>query len=55
MTAFKRIRPDETPAHTSGPVPTDTLDSIRRGLEQAKKGMGRSVDEVFDSLERESL
>jgi PHD/YefM family antitoxin component YafN of YafNO toxin-antitoxin module len=27
--------------------------AIRRGLGQAKKGMGRSVDEVFNDLERE--
>lgn len=26
--------------------------SIRRGLTQAKKGLGRPVDEVFDDLER---
>ncbi|MCX6604348.1 MAG: type II toxin-antitoxin system prevent-host-death family antitoxin [Acidobacteria bacterium] len=32
----------------------DTVARIRRGLEQAKKGMGRSVDEVFADLERES-
>lgn len=32
----------------------DTLAGIRRGLAQAKKGMGRSVDEVFDDLEREA-
>lgn len=31
----------------------DTQAGIRRGLAQAKKGMGRSVDEVFDDLERE--
>jgi prevent-host-death family protein len=32
----------------------DAVASIRRGLAQAKKGMGRPVDEVFDDLERES-
>ena len=32
----------------------DTIASIRRGLAQAKKGLGRSVDEVFDDLERET-
>lgn len=31
----------------------DAVAAIRRGLAQAKKGMGRSVDEVFDDLERE--
>jgi prevent-host-death family protein len=31
----------------------DAVVGIRRGLAQAKKGMGRSVDEVFDDLERE--
>ncbi len=30
----------------------DALASIRRGLAQAKKGLGRPVDEVFDDLER---
>ena len=29
------------------------IEGIRRGLAQAKKGKGRSVDEVFDALERE--
>jgi len=32
----------------------DVIASIRRGLEQAKKGLGRSVDDVFDDLEREA-
>ncbi len=31
----------------------DMIASIRRGLAQAKKGMGRPVDDVFDDLERE--
>ena len=31
----------------------DTVASIRRGLAQAKKGAGRTADEVFDELERE--
>jgi prevent-host-death family protein len=30
----------------------DTAASIRRGLAQAKKGLGRPVDDVFDQLER---
>ena len=30
----------------------DTVAGIRRGLSQAKKGLGRSVDEVFDAIER---
>jgi len=29
-----------------------TVEGIRRGLVQAKKGLGRTVDEVFDDLER---
>jgi hypothetical protein len=39
--------------------PTDMADrleviaSIRRALAQAKKGLGRPVDEVFDELEGE--
>ncbi|MEQ1946258.1 MAG: type II toxin-antitoxin system Phd/YefM family antitoxin [Bryobacteraceae bacterium] len=29
----------------------DAIENIRRGLGQAKKGLGRSADEVFDELE----
>lgn len=32
----------------------DAVESIRRGLAQAKRGLGRSVDEVFDAIEKES-
>ena len=32
----------------------DAIASIRRGLIQARKGMGRPVGEVFDDLERET-
>jgi PHD/YefM family antitoxin component YafN of YafNO toxin-antitoxin module len=32
----------------------DAVEGIRRGLLQAKHGMGRSVDEVFDSIEKEA-
>lgn len=32
----------------------DAIASIRRGLAQAKKGLGRPVDEVFDELLCES-
>lgn len=28
------------------------IEGIQRGLTQAKKGLGRSVDDVFDDLER---
>ncbi|MDP8983173.1 MAG: hypothetical protein M3O35_21570 [Acidobacteriota bacterium] len=31
----------------------DAVAAIRRGLTQARKGMGRSVDEVFDDIEKE--
>jgi prevent-host-death family protein len=31
----------------------DTVAGIRRGLAQAQKGIGRSVDDVFDEIERE--
>jgi prevent-host-death family protein len=31
----------------------DVVASVRRGLAQARKGMGRTADEVFDDLERE--
>jgi hypothetical protein len=30
----------------------DSIAHIRRGLEQIERGEGRSVDEVFDELER---
>jgi prevent-host-death family protein len=32
----------------------DAVAGIRRGLAQAKKGLGRGVDEVFDELEHHS-
>jgi prevent-host-death family protein len=32
----------------------DAVEGIRRGLVQAKKGMGRSVDDVFDSIEKDA-
>jgi hypothetical protein len=35
-------------------VVTEAIKGIRRGLVQAKKGMGRSVDEVFDSIEKDA-
>ena len=31
----------------------DAVASIRRGLAQAKRGLGRGVDEVFDELEQQ--
>ncbi len=31
----------------------DAVEGIRRGLAQAKKGLGQPVDEVFDSIECE--
>jgi hypothetical protein len=31
----------------------EAVAGIRRGLAQAKKGLGRSVDQVFDELERD--
>ena len=31
----------------------DAVEGIRRGLAQAKKGLGRSVDEVFDAIEKD--
>jgi prevent-host-death family protein len=30
----------------------DTVAGIRRGLAQAKKGLGQPVDEVFDEIQR---
>ncbi len=30
----------------------ETIAAISRGLAQAKKGLGRSVDEVFDDIEQ---
>jgi prevent-host-death family protein len=32
----------------------DSVASIRRGLAQARKGLGRPVDDVFDELERQA-
>ena len=32
----------------------DSVARVRRGLDQAKKGLGRAADEVFDDLEREA-
>ena len=32
----------------------EAIASIRRGLGQARRGLGRPVDEVFDQLETES-
>jgi prevent-host-death family protein len=32
----------------------ETIASIRRGLAQAKRGEGQTVDEVFDELEMEA-
>ena len=32
----------------------ETMASIRRGLAQAKKGLGRPVDEVFEDLEKQA-
>ena len=32
----------------------DAVEGIRRGLVQAKKGLGRSVDEVFDAIEKDT-
>jgi len=31
----------------------DAVAAIRRGLDQAKRGLGRPVDQVFEDLERE--
>jgi prevent-host-death family protein len=31
----------------------ESMKSIRRGLAQAKRGVGRSVDEVFDEIEKQ--
>ena len=32
----------------------DAVEGVRRGLAQARKGLGRSVDEVFDAIERDA-
>ena len=32
----------------------DAVQGIRRGLAQAKRGMGRLADDVFDELEKET-
>jgi prevent-host-death family protein len=31
----------------------ETIEGIRRGLAQARKGLGRPADEAFDDLERD--
>jgi hypothetical protein len=33
----------------------DSVASIRRGLTQAREGLGRPVDDVFDKLERRAM
>jgi prevent-host-death family protein len=32
----------------------DAIEGIRRGLIQARKGLGRSADEVFDAIEHDA-
>jgi hypothetical protein len=44
----------DAPAYQDVADHLDAIASIRRGLAQAKKGLGRPVDEVFDELQRES-
>lgn len=39
-------------AHQEFADRVDAIAGIRRGLAQAREGMGRPVDEVFDDLER---
>ena len=31
----------------------DTIEGVRRGLAQAKRGLGRSVDAVFDEIQKD--
>jgi hypothetical protein len=42
----RRSRPDQCLMRSQ------FADSVRRGLIQARKGLGRDVDEVFDHLEK---
>jgi hypothetical protein len=34
--------------------PSDSIKDIRRGLAQAKKGLGRPADDVFNAMERDA-
>ncbi len=49
----ERVAPGPVP-HQNGAEHVDAVTAIRRGLAQAKLGLGRSVAEVFSDLERES-
>jgi hypothetical protein len=47
------IEPDENGVADHKPAEyRETVAGIRRGLAEAQTGVGRSVDEVFDALER---
>jgi hypothetical protein len=44
----------DAPAYREVAGQLDTIASIRRGLAQAKKRMGRPVDDVFDDMENQA-
>jgi hypothetical protein len=53
MKRMKNTRPPTMPANREAD-PSDSIKGIRRGLAQAKKGLGRSADDVFDAMERDA-
>jgi hypothetical protein len=48
----ERVVPDPVP-HQNGAEHVDAVAAIRRGLAQAKLGLGRSVAEVFRDIRRQ--
>jgi hypothetical protein len=53
MKQMKNTRRPAVPANRDADR-SDSIKGIRRRLAQAKKGLGRSADEVFDALERDA-
>jgi hypothetical protein len=48
----ERVAPGPMP-HQKGPEQVEAVAAIRRGLAQAKLGLGRSVAEVFRDIRRQ--
>ena len=53
MMGIKPVKKTKRPIVLTVEGKAEVVECIRRGLIQAKKGLGRSVDEVFDSFERD--